>query len=192
MVRPPWHPPQPPKLRRWPGALLGHLLCFISGATTNRMLSSRCCVCVVTRETARVVGTVLPSAFTIRPRGGWLVSGHRSPVEAGQPLNELSPTHHTAGPFYAGGQVPRSIRSDPKGRLRTVMDLPKMNRIYQDHPVGVSWLDYPTLPIGFHWAPLGWSRYSLRDMVFGALGFDSQPSFTRKPDASGRPVTSID
>ena len=28
----------------------------------------------------------------------------------------------------------------------------------QDHPVGVSRLDYPTLPIGFHWAPLGWFR----------------------------------
>ena len=21
-------------------------------------------------------------------------------------------------------------------------------------------MDYPTLPIGFHWAPLGWSRYT--------------------------------
>ena len=35
--------------------------------------------------------------------------------------------------------------------------LQKLFITYQDHRV--SWLDYPTLPIGFHWAPLGWSRY---------------------------------
>ena len=33
---------------------------------------------------------------------------------------------------------------------------------YQDPPVGVSWLNYPTLPIGFHWAPLGGSWYMLK------------------------------
>ena len=35
-------------------------------------------------------------------------------------------------------------------------------QMYQDHPVGVSWLDYPTLPIGLpDRAPLGWSRYEV-------------------------------
>ena len=55
------------------------------------------------------------------------------------------------------------------GRIGPPSKLAHAPDIYLDPPVGVSGLDCPTLPIGFHWAPLGGSWYVYRLLELGHL-----------------------